>query len=51
MLRALEQEQKDRRATEVSVLAQIRLNKATWKKEHKKEFVELEKQLEVLYEI
>jgi hypothetical protein len=47
MLRALEQEQKDRRVTEAAVLAQIRLSKGTWKKEHKQEIAELEKQIEV----
>ena len=51
MLRTLEQERKDRRATETAVVAQIRLSKATWKKEHKREIAELEKRIEVCYEI
>jgi hypothetical protein len=51
MLRTLEQERKDRRMTETAVVAQIRLSKATWKKEHKQEIAELEKRIEVRYEI
>jgi len=51
MLWTLEQERKDRRATETAAVAQIRLSKATWKKEHKQETAELEKRIEVLYEI
>jgi hypothetical protein len=41
----------DRRATETAVVAQIRLSKTTWKKEHKQQIAELEKRIEVFYEI
>jgi len=51
MLRTLEQERKDRQMTETAVIAQIRLSKATWKKENKQEIAQLEKQIEVCYEI
>lgn len=51
MLRTLEQERKDRRTTETAVVAQIRLRKAAWKKEHKQEIAELEKRIEVCHEI
>ena len=51
MLRTLEQERKERRTTETEVVAQIRLSKATWKKEHKQEIAMLEKRIEVRYEI
>jgi hypothetical protein len=36
--------------TETAVVAQIRLSKATWKKEHKQEIAEQEKRIEVYYE-
>lgn len=41
----------DRRATEAAVVGQIRLSKTTWKKEHKQQIAELEKRIEVGYEI
>jgi citron Rho-interacting kinase len=47
MLRTLEQERKDRQMTETAVVAQIRLSKATWKKENKQEIAQLEKQIEI----
>jgi hypothetical protein len=51
MLRTVEQERKDRRTTEIAVLAKIRLSKATWKKEHQQEIAQLEKRIEVCYEL
>jgi len=50
MLRTMEQERKDRRMTETAVVAQIRLSKATWKKENKQEIAELEMRIEVCHE-
>jgi hypothetical protein len=41
----------DRRVTETVVVGQIRLSKATWKKEHIQQIAVLENRIEVRYDI